>query len=202
MGAYLGVGILTLVHVFFMRYVIISCADAWQSLTLDSRNELFDHIVRTGGVLTKGANAYREALTEDEYTLNIRTSLNDNPTWIHHIIILLTFLALVDFEFSLLTLSQFCFALALALINWRIGESWLLCLGDLGSEKEKSVFFEDGTARPRSISRISGLSIGRNIGFRNFFFSAILESILNAFILWLLLLLPFFAIWAMVASIR
>lgn len=198
-GSYVGLIAFTIAHLFVTRHIIHSCADAWIHLSANQRNALFDHIVRTGGIMTKGASTYRGAITESRYSLDLKTNIDDPRTWIHHVLVLLALLALVDIEWSLLALSQLCLALVVLMTNWKIGENWLLCLGDLGSPQEKSLYFLDGTARPRAISHTSGLIIGNNIGFRDFFLGSIMESILNAFLLWMILLLPFgfisFVIW-------
>jgi hypothetical protein len=201
-AAHFGLIALTIAHLFVMRHIIQSCADAWLYLSADRRNALFDHVVRAGGIMTKGAHAYRGALTESKYTLDLKTNVGDPPTWIHHILVLLTLLALVNLEWSLLALSQLCFALVIVIINWKIGENWLLCLGDLGSSNERSRYFLDGTARPRVISHSSGLIIGRNIGYRQFLFGTVMEAAFSALVLWVVLLFPFALISLVVWLIR
>ncbi|RJE82002.1 hypothetical protein D3P04_21840 [Paracoccus onubensis] len=185
---------ITATHFFISRHIIRSCADAWKNLSTNKRIALFDDIVRTGGLMTKGADRYRGAITESKYSLELKTDIADPPTWIHLALVLFTLLSIVNIEWSLLALFQLCIAVAILLINWSIGENWLLCFGDLGSSRSKSLFFIDGTARPRAISHMSGLIISENISFRSFIIGNIFESVLASLILWVLLLIPFFLV--------
>tara|TARA_R100001369_G_C3316397_1_gene168169 strand:- start:1547 stop:2326 length:780 start_codon:yes stop_codon:yes gene_type:complete len=201
-GSILGLGAISLAHFFVSRHIIRSCADAWSHLSDRQRNALFDDIVRTGGILTKGANSYRGAITENKYSLELKTDIADPPTWVHFALVLSTLLATVDIEWSLLALSQFCFAIALLLTNWKIGAGWALCLGDLGSPRQTSAYFLDGTARPRGVSYISGIMISDNISFKNFLSGSIAEAAIASIILWMILLIPFLAISGLVILIR
>jgi len=176
-GSVLGLGAITLAHFFVSRHIILSCADAWKHLSDIQRNALFDDIVRTGGILTKGANSYRGAITENRYSLELKTEITDPPTLVHFALVLFTLLTIVNIEWSLLALSQFCVAISLLLTNWKIGAGWVLCLGDLGSHRQTSAYFLDGTARPRGISYMSGLIISDNISFKNFLGGSIPESV-------------------------
>lgn len=197
-GTFLGLGAITLAHFFVSRHIIRSCADAWINLSVDKRNALFDEIVRTGGLLVKGANNYRDALIEGRYSLELKTEVADPPTWIHFTFVLLSLLSIVKIEWSLLALSQFCLAIAFLLTNWKIGAGWILCLGDLGSNGNNSAYFLDGTARPRGISYISGFILAENISFRCFLGSSIIEAMIASIILWVVLLIPFLLISAII----
>ncbi|MCG7625054.1 hypothetical protein [Epibacterium sp. Ofav1-8] len=197
-GSVLGLGAITLVHFFVSRHIIRSCADAWSHLSNKQRNALFDDIVRTGGILTKGANTYRGAITESRYSLELKTEISDPPTWVHFALVLSTLLAIVNIEWSFLALSQFCFAIAFILTNWNIGAGWALCLGDLGSDRNSSAYFLDGTARPRGISYMSGLIISNNISFKNYLGGSVVEAAIASILLWILLLIPFLTISGLV----
>lgn len=201
-GSVLGLGAITLAHFFVSRHIIRSCADAWVNLSASKRNALFDDIVRTGGLLTKGANDYRGAIAENHYSLELKTGVTDPPTWIHFTLVFFTLLAIVKIEWSLLALSQFCLAIAFLLTNWKIGAGWVLCLGDLGSNGSKSAYFLDGTARPRDISYISGFILSENISFRGFLGASIIEAIVASMMLWIFLLIPFFLISGIVIFVK
>lgn len=191
-GPFIGMVALTLAHFFIARHIIMSCADAWNHLSIKSRNALFDDVVRTGGLLTKGANSYRDSLLETKFGLELVTSIKEPPTWLHYILVLLTFLSIVSIEWTFLALFQFCLALAIVLINWKIGESWVVCFGDLGSSTKKSRYFSDGSSRPRSISHGSGLtSISGHINFKKLSFRIFLVSVFWSIILWIFILIPF-----------
>lgn len=197
-GSVIGLLAITFAHFFISRHIIQSCADAWIHLGKRQRNSLFDDIVRTGGILTKGANSYRGAINQNSFSLELKTDIADPPTWVHIALVLSTLLAVVNIEWSLLALSQFCFAMALLLVKWKIGASWALCFGDLGSNEEKSAYFLDGSARPRGISYMSGIIVSENISFKSFLGSSIAEAVITSILLWILLLVPFFAISGLV----
>lgn len=195
-SSYLGLIVITIAHIFVMRHIINSCADAWLHLSVDRRNALFDHIVRTGGLMTKGANKYRDAITESRYSLQLKTNVDDPPTWIHHVLIILTMLTLIEFEWSFLAFLQFFFAIVIIITNWTIGASSLLCLGDLGSQNDKSRFFIDGTARPRQIGHASGFFIGDNVDYRIFLLAGVVEAFIGAMMLLIALIIPFLIIFS------
>ena len=116
----IGLWLITFVHFFISRHIIRSCADAWKHLTNTRRNALFDKIVRTGGIITKGTDGYRDAIVNKNNRLELKTGFADQATWVHFTLILSTLLSTVDIEFSLSALSQFCFVIALILTNWKI----------------------------------------------------------------------------------
>jgi hypothetical protein len=103
-------------------------------------------------------------------------------------------LGLVGIEWLFLSLSQLCFAMAIVMTNWKIGENWILCFGDLGSTKENSLYFIDGMARPRGISHISGFIISGHVNFKNYLYGSIIESLVTAVLIWVILLVPFLSI--------
>jgi hypothetical protein len=92
-GAWLGIAALTIAHFFVSKHIILSCADAWRHLDVKQRNSLFDESVRTGGIMTKGANKYCGAITKSEYKLELKTELSEPPTWVHHLLVLSVLLA-------------------------------------------------------------------------------------------------------------
>jgi hypothetical protein len=197
--AYAGILGLTAAHLYISKHIIASCGDAWQNLETEARIALFDDIVRTGGLLTKGAHDYRDIIEDTKHSLKLRINISDTPTWLHHTLVTLTLLAMTGFEFSLLSLSQFCFGFAIVLVNWKIGEAWILCFGDLGSLRSKSVYFLDETVRPRKISHGSGITIvGGHLDYGNFFIRSASISLAWSLLLWLILLIPFFLIYGAV----
>lgn len=201
-GAVLGLVILTAAHVFVARHIIRSCADSWRHLEADERSALFDDIVRTGGLMTKGTDAYRDAITERGYVLELKTSPSEPSTWLHIVLISLVLLSVVHLEFNLLAVSQICLGIVIVLLNWTIGASWLLCLGDLGTRGDRSRYFIDGTARPRSISHVSGFVVSEHVGFPTFLRGSILEAAVVAMLLWFVLLIPFGTIWVGIYLVR
>lgn len=190
-AAHVGISLITAAHFFIMRHVVISAMDAWKNLNSAQRIAIFERIVRTGGILTKGAVSYRDALSESKNEISIKTNIADPPTWVHIALVSLVFLALVDIDLSLLSVAQFCFALIFCLINWKIGESWLLCLGDLGSFAEQSSYFADDNMGARYVSYTSGVVISENLKFRRFLLASIIEAFVSAVMLWVILLVPF-----------
>lgn len=122
LGAIVGMVAITIAHLFVLRHIIRSCADAWIYLTIEKRNTLFDDIVRTGGLMTKGANSYRNAITESNNQLNLKTDFADPPTWIHFGLTIFTLIAIVDMELSIVNLFNFFLRsdnYRLQLENWR-----------------------------------------------------------------------------------
>ena len=174
-----GFLIITALHFFVMKHILLSCIDAWKHLSLEERVAIYHKIVRTGGLMTKGAHAYRDAIiNENDGYLKLKTELGDGPTWIHISLAVMCVLALVEFNFSWMIAPQTSVAVVIIVVNWQIGSNWVLALADLGSCKHESVFFEEGHSGPRPISHVSGFFIGRNVSFLNFAIGTVLEALL------------------------
>lgn len=196
--AYVSMGVLglTLAHLFIAKHIIESCADAWINLTREDRISLYEDIVRTGGIMTKGANGYRDSIKEYRHSIELTTGISDSPTFIHYILVTLLLASFVEPEISLLALSQVCFGFAFVIVNWKIGENWIVCIGDLGTYNRKSLYFVDGTARPRSISHGSGITtISGHVGYGEFFILSMVKSIFWAMLFWVLILVPFLLVY-------
>ncbi|WP_459035483.1 hypothetical protein [Roseivivax sp. CAU 1761] len=163
-------------HFFVSRHVILSCGDAWTNLSLEDRGKLFEELVRTGGFLTKGAEKYRGSISVSSTQISLNTEISEPPTWVHILLVVLTFLSVVEFSWSAVSVFKLSVVIAVVYGNWKLGENWIICLGDLGSREGGSSYFIDGTARPRNISYASGFTINGNISFPSYFLSVFIGA--------------------------
>ena len=201
--ATVGVMVLTVAHLFIAKHIIRSCADAWLNLSREDRLALYDDVVRTGGILTKGANGYRDSIKEHRHSIELQTNLSDPPTVVHFVLVTLVFTSIVEMEYSLLALSQVCIAYVFVSLNWKIGESWVVCIGDLGTYNNKSLYFFDGTARPRFIAKGSGvINITEHHNYGTFLFMNLWRQAATALFFWIILLVPFFIIYGFVVVFK
>lgn len=195
--------VFTALHLFVMKHILISCADAWLNLPKDSRILIYESVVRSGGLMTKGAQAYRDSMSvAPNGDLLLRTELNQAPTWVHIALSILCFAALVDLQWSWLLVVQSSFALSVWISNWKIGSNWILALADLGSDKQHSDFFKKGETGPRKIGHISGFFIGKNIPTRSFVIETFIEMAFNAILVGIIFSIPFGLLYISIMAAR
>lgn len=160
---FFGYVVLTAIHVFVMVHIVQSTADAWQYLTVAQRQNVYQRLVRAGGILTKGAVQYKDSIRKTDRRLVLNTQFSQPTVWINFLVVILAFISIVRFSFDWQSLGYLWAAAIILFVNWQLGANWMLALADLGRDSEQSLYFEDGYG-PRDLASVgSSVCLGKNI---------------------------------------
>lgn len=160
--------VLTIIHIYILKSIHDSSWESWERLSQNEREKIYFKLTRTGGPMTKGAVQYKDRMSANGKGLELFTAPSDAATWVHSVLALMALAAMIRFEWSALALVDFFFAYVILTINWKIGASELMILGDMGRRSDKSIYYLDGQKGVRFISVISGFWVGEGRSFSKF----------------------------------
>ncbi|WP_299502797.1 hypothetical protein [uncultured Roseobacter sp.] len=144
-------------------------------------------LVRSGSIVIKGGAYYRDKMFERDGKLYLKTDVKSPDTWVHLVLIILSFTAMVDIAWSTVNYVQLSGAIIILSFNWTVGANILMVLGDLGRQENKSIYFEDGKKGVRSFSTVSGFWINSTESYKSFTYSAIIPPLISLMMLAVLL---------------
>lgn len=180
-------GVFTVIHLFILKHIVDASWEAWSALSVAERLRVHDGLVRTGGILIKGGAYYKDEMFEQEGKLYLKTNPKSAETWVHVLLVVLSFAAMVDLEWSFLNYLQFSVAMAIVSLNWQLGTNLLLVLGDLGRNEEKSFYFKNGKKGVRPFSTISGFWINDPASYGSLIVGSFVSSFVGLLLLGVLL---------------
>lgn len=168
--------IFTVINLFILKHLTSECWDAWQHLPKRDRHELYNKVVRNGGVVTKGAFYYKDSMYEFRGRLFLKTEAGSPETWIHHSLFVLSFAAMIGFRWDVIAFIQFSIAYILIRLNWDLAANALMLLADLGRSDENSLFFVGGKKGIRPFSTVSGFMVSGNQKPKHFVIATIMDT--------------------------
>jgi hypothetical protein len=175
--------IMSIVHLFIVKHIVDECWDAWRHLSTHDRSEIYETISRSGGILTKGVSSYTDAMYVENGNFYLKTDISNASTWVHVALVILSFSAMVDFRWHVVTYVQFSVAFIIIRLNWSLAANALIALADLGRNSNASLYFHSGKKGIRPFSSISGFMIFDNQSTKDYTLMDIWESVLKMVLL-------------------
>lgn len=172
----------TLFHLLILRYIVHDLDRAWRHLKKSSRIELYYRITGSSGLIVKGAERYKDNISNNDGFLFVRATNEDPPSLVHWVVFFLAVLACIRYEASFNFVWTSVSAFLLAMVNWQVGSSWLVALSDFGRDSKQSYYFDDENQRgPRYFGIISGPWHGMNNNIFVFAAVSLLDALLRGY---------------------